>query len=220
MDFIRRFLAYAHLESLCGMSSNQLALCQPEGWASWAMTEVVYAEESYRSFLLGIFSFLPIVIVLFLAGFASALPVTVPRPDTTQFLVLNTVLNRVFKKMVDQPRPPHPAEINSVGKGFPSDHAQFMSFFVVYLIVRGGTTKKRVSRPYVLFYAVMTAIVCYSRVYNGHHTVGQVLAGVGVGAVLGWGCATAVLQRPMRWLVDKCITTIMLWCTGWTAHIV
>jgi dolichyldiphosphatase len=96
----------------------------------------------------------------------------------------------------------------------PSSHAQFVSFFAVYLTLflllrhtpHPTTTHTPLSlthRSLLSLAALLSAsAVAASRVYLNYHTPKQVLAGVGVGVVVavGW---FGVVELARRWgLVD------------------
>ncbi|THD25660.1 Dolichyldiphosphatase [Fasciola hepatica] len=106
-------------------------------------------------------------------------------------LVLNRFCNSVMKKCLKQPRPVVPNRIPPDSFGMPSDHGQFMGFFfsfcVLLIILRLGehSMKHSTRRILLLVCAVATTLTCYSRVYLKYHTVGQVLVGTIVGAILG-----------------------------------
>lgn len=94
------------------------------------------------------------------------------------------------------------------GYGMPSSHAQFMSFFGVYLtlflIVRHtpGATSHLVVRMVVLAVLAVGAVaVAASRIYLNYHTLKQVLVGstAGVVCAVGWFAVTSFL-REQGWI--------------------
>ncbi|KAJ1839236.1 hypothetical protein LPJ70_005139, partial [Coemansia sp. RSA 2708] len=99
--------------------------------------------------------------------------------------LLNELLNLIIKLIIREPRP---HEHLGDGYGMPSSHAQFMGFFVVYVVVYLETrvvmhqVHRRVVQAGSL---VLGGLVLISRVYLGYHTVRQVLAGAIVGAGTG-----------------------------------
>mmetsp|Transcript_26057 Transcript_26057/g.68579 ORF Transcript_26057/g.68579 Transcript_26057/m.68579 type:complete len:136 (-) Transcript_26057:33-440(-) len=70
----------------------------------------------------------------------------------------------------------------------PSNHSQFMGFFVVFAILV-LTLRVRIHRVLknvcILFVVTLTLTVCYSRTELGFHTVDQVVAGLIFGALFG-----------------------------------
>ncbi|KAA0196802.1 Dolichyldiphosphatase [Fasciolopsis buskii] len=106
-------------------------------------------------------------------------------------LLLNRVCNSIIKKYLKQHRPNVPNRPSPEDFGMPSDHAQFMGFFLSFsallIILRlGERSMRRSIRIILLTVCTMTTVLtCYSRIYLQYHTVAQVLVGTVVGAVLG-----------------------------------
>ncbi|EPY23485.1 dolichyldiphosphatase [Strigomonas culicis] len=295
-DVVAQLVSYAHLAARCTLDPSA-AQCGREGWSSWALTEVTYRRDHPLSFLFGVSSFLPLVVVMFLSGLASApSPRRMPALALLMFLVVNVGLNVTLKRVLQSPRPQHPLAAHTTTHGMPSDHAQFMSFFVVYLVcgdyrrrrgrieqlfkqaapppvtppvtaVATPLTRKEpkpISSPFrkkekrdeadeqgkakgqrqdgaqgegaaaaaepsvkepvsvVLYLFFITALltVCWGRVYNGYHTVGQVVVGMVAGSVLAVLCATVPAQRAMLFFVEHVVVEVMFACTSWTDLIV
>ena len=116
------------------------------------------------------------------------------RRDYTTFYalggqLLNLVFNKILKKLIDQPRPIHNHELSD--SGMPSNHSQFIGYFVVYYSIQFlfNSHSKTLSVQYKYFYSfslfILGALVCFSRYYLGYHTVDQVLVGAGVGTTVG-----------------------------------
>ena len=95
------------------------------------------------------------------------------------------------------------------GYGMPSSHAQFMTFFSVYLtlfLLFRHTPAYATSYPYcgallraivILALCAGAAAVAASRIYLNYHTPRQVLAGCGAGVIcaFGWFIVTGLLRR-------------------------
>lgn len=208
-------------------------------WNAWSITQVLYRERDPVSRLLGLSSILPFVIVLFLCGLASApSPHRVPALVFLLGLTTSVCLNVLLKSCIRSPRPAHPApSVNhSTIHGMPSDHAQFMWFVTTYLLhtnrPKAVVAKKpngshlanvvRNSMPSAAMSAFLitgAVLVTVGRVYNGHHTVGQVL----VGAVLGCGLGLLWRKAPLSlWLVSfakRVVVPVMLYCTAWVDRV-
>ncbi|KAJ5669338.1 dolichyldiphosphatase [Penicillium macrosclerotiorum] len=119
-------------------------------------------------------------------------------------------LNFVLKRIIKEERP---KEMFGKGYGMPSSHAQFMTFFAVYLtlfLVFRHSPAYAGSYPYCDFFlrAALTVGLCASavavsasRVYLSYHTPRQVLAGCGAGLVcaFGWFVVTGLLRR-LGWI--------------------
>ena len=84
----------------------------------------------------------------------------------------------------------------------PSDHAQFTFFIAMYVFSQLKAHGHLVFRSMILSSITLVLLciwVCYSRLYLGVHTLGQVLVGSVLGLVLGrlWFLVTH------RWLVSS-----------------
>lgn len=100
-------------------------------------------------------------------------------------LLLSTAVNAVLKRVFAQARPIGSAKL---GHGMPSDHAQFSLFFCVYAavwIVHRCRMRRACKGALIALMAVGVAVVCYSRIHLGVHSVEQVVAGGCAGALLG-----------------------------------
>jgi dolichyldiphosphatase len=94
-------------------------------------------------------------------------------------------------------------EMHGRGYGMPSSHAQFSSFFAVYLfllLLRRGLGGRELPRwrrgGYALVSVVGSGLVAGSRVYLNYHTLRQVVVGYFAGTVcaLGWYAVTGWLR--------------------------
>lgn len=111
------------------------------------------------------------------------------------------------------------------GYGMPSSHAQFMTFFAVYLtlfLVTRHSPSYTGSYPYCdfLLRAAVTvglcaaaAAVAASRIYLNYHTPRQVLAGCGAGfmCACGWFVITGLLRRSgwIDWAEDLAVARLL-----------
>lgn len=107
----------------------------------------------------------------------------------------------------------------------PSSHAQFMTFFAVYLtlfLLFRHTPSPMNAYPYcdVLLRGAVTVGICasavavsVSRVYLNYHTPRQVLAGCGAGFVCacGWFVVTSLLRRLgwIDWAADLTVSRLL-----------
>ncbi|XP_049851051.1 dolichyldiphosphatase 1-like [Schistocerca gregaria] len=90
-------------------------------------------------------------------------------------LLLNEGLNYVLKNSIMQPRPPNSFK---QGYGMPSDHTQFMGFFLVQALWENYTFKKQnlfiqASRFFVIL--LMSVVVGYGRIVMNLHTTQQII---------------------------------------------
>lgn len=98
---------------------------------------------------------------------------------------------RVIKPLVARPRPEYSVpgvdvRVPNGGRdGFPSNHASnaAAAAFVLSSAYPGGT----------LAFAALAGLIAYSRVYVGAHYPGDVLAGLALGAAIGWAWASLLL---------------------------
>jgi len=106
-------------------------------------------------------------------------------------------LNWALKRLIREQRP---KTMHGRGYGMPSSHAQFVSFFAVYLgllLARRGLGGKELvwwrRASYTLIAMVGSGVVASSRIYLSYHTEKQVFVGYAVGVVfaVGWYVATA-----------------------------
>jgi dolichyldiphosphatase len=116
-------------------------------------------------------------------------------------------------------------EMFGKGYGMPSSHAQFMTFFAVYLslfLLLRHTPSYASAYPYCDFIlrGALTVGLCAgavavsaSRVYLNYHTPRQVLAGCGAGFVCacGWFVITGLLRRLgwIDWAADMTLSRLL-----------
>ncbi|KAG5498551.1 hypothetical protein JKF63_02837 [Porcisia hertigi] len=238
-----------HSAALATIAGGSSTPTEPLHWKSWAMTEVVYRQNDLLSKLFGISSIGPVALMVFLAGLASA-PCRerrIPAVNLVLYLILSFCLNVVLKAFIRSQRPAHPAAgMNyTTVNGMPSDHAQFMAGFSVYLLRRwkhmrhqrtersesgliqrrkhasAGVALAKASPPYALIALLLcgTLFIGAGRVYNGYHTIGQVLLGWVVGTALALTCTTPRVQCGFTWISERVLVPFMLVCTFWTQAI-
>ncbi|GLI80929.1 hypothetical protein PoHVEF18_009296 [Penicillium ochrochloron] len=131
-------------------------------------------------------------------------------------------LNFVLKRLIKEERP---KEMFGKGYGMPSSHAQFMTYFAVYLtlflVFRHSPTYAG-SYPYsnFLLRTALTVGLCASavavsasRVYLSYHTPRQVLAGsaTGLACALGWFVVTGLLRSTgwIEWATDLTLSRLL-----------
>ena len=154
-----------------------------------SIVDLTYVEyptaDGLYGLILSLISLTPIA--LFIALFALALVNRDLRYGLLVLgLLLSTIANEVAKKLIKQNRP---AFSHKTGYGMPSDHSQFMTFWMVSIITY--FTARRVLRGWFFLSfsvcnATLTALVMYSRYYLDVHSVEQVLVGGIIGVVLGY----------------------------------
>ena len=172
-------------------------------WQTWIYSEVLYDSDDKLSFLLALISLAPIALIFILAVL-SALPTVLAR-NSARFLIillLAEAVNQLLKRIIRQNRPmPHwyPQEVISsrakhLGYGMPSSHTQmiFTAAMTSFLLpMKSAPNRYRMFR-YGQW--VLAVLVGYSRVYNGYHTLQQVI----VGAIVG--CACAYYFVKIKWI--------------------
>ncbi|CAG7936824.1 unnamed protein product [Penicillium salamii] len=131
-------------------------------------------------------------------------------------------LNFVLKRLIKEERP---KEMFGKGYGMPSSHAQFMTFFSVYLTFfllfrhSKASASSYPNAAVLLRFLVMLALclgaagVAASRVYLNYHTPKQVLAGCGAGftCACAWFVVTSLLRRTgwIEWGLELTISRLM-----------
>ncbi|KAJ5936777.1 hypothetical protein N7466_003227 [Penicillium verhagenii] len=131
-------------------------------------------------------------------------------------------LNFVLKRLIKEERP---KEMLGKGFGMPSSHAQFMTFFSVYLtffLLFRHTPAYATSYPFLgtllrgavtLILLAVAGAVATSRIYLNYHTPRQVLAGCGAGVVcaFGWFVITGLLRRWgwIDWAVELTLSRLL-----------
>ena len=102
--------------------------------------------------------------------------------------MINLVLNKVLKKIFDQPRPGDNSDLSD--SGMPSNHSQFMGYICTYYIIQFLFNSPKLTVVYRLFYSLLLCTlclaVCYSRHYLEYHTVDQIIVGALIGSSFGF----------------------------------
>eukprot|EP00285_Hemiselmis_virescens_P005155 CAMPEP_0173397848 /NCGR_PEP_ID=MMETSP1356-20130122/39651_1 /TAXON_ID=77927 ORGANISM="Hemiselmis virescens, Strain PCC157" /NCGR_SAMPLE_ID=MMETSP1356 /ASSEMBLY_ACC=CAM_ASM_000847 /LENGTH=184 /DNA_ID=CAMNT_0014357197 /DNA_START=102 /DNA_END=652 /DNA_ORIENTATION=+ len=121
--------------------------------------------------------------------------------------LLNEVSNYVFKRLLKQPRPPGAPRVGMHESGMPSNHAQFMGFFVAFgvLVVlyrlRGYHPVEKAAT--LVGTVSLGLLVCRSRLLFGFHTFEQVAVGFVIGLLSGCAwyalCTVAVFPKFRGW---------------------
>ncbi|OQE21625.1 hypothetical protein PENSTE_c011G07911 [Penicillium steckii] len=189
--------------------------------ASLSLTHVHYNPEDPLSFLSAWLALLPQALCVSYATLAWAsreMEVILMFAGQLACEALNFVLKRIIKE--ERPR-----EMFGKGYGMPSSHAQFMTFFAVYLtlfLLFRHTPSYASSYPYCDFIlrGALTIGLCASavavsasRIYLNYHTPRQVLAGCGAGFVCacGWFVITGLLRRLgwIDWAADLTVSRLL-----------
>lgn len=124
------------------------------------------------------------------------------RRDYSTFFALggqlfNLLLNKILKKLIDEPRPLDSLDISD--SGMPSNHSQFIGYFATFYILQFLFNSKILSIQYRCLYSfflvILATLVCYSRYYLEYHTIAQVLVGVAIGSSVGvlWSMIDIIL---------------------------
>jgi len=102
------------------------------------------------------------------------------------FEVINSIINSVLKSLIRQERPSGGRSIinekytGSNVYGMPSSHTQNVAFSTVFLyLVKGSPT-------YLILESFILALTFYQRWKYKRHTVEQLIAGIGVGTIIGY----------------------------------
>jgi len=137
-------------------------------------------------------------------------------------------VNFALKRLVKESRP---KQMHGRGYGMPSSHAQFSSFFAVYLfllLLRRGLGGRELPRwrrnGYALVSVVGSGLVAGSRVYLNYHTPKQVVVGYLAGTVcaLGWYVVTGWLRATelgkggwvRHFTGERRLWEVLLWVGG------
>ncbi|RNF06720.1 PAP2 family protein [Trypanosoma rangeli] len=195
-------------------------------WFVWRATAVCYNPHDPLTFLFALLALLPIVVLLFLAGLASAPSSRQQKASLVLLLglVLNAGANAFMKRCIQSPRPRHPAsgDLNCStpsAHGMPSDHAQFMFFFITWLMRRAALTGLPMALEMRAFLLSAAFAVSYGRVYNNYHYPMQVIVGGLIGVTNAYLCTTpsgeAILHQAA-----VAVSPVKNFCTGWVQFLV
>ncbi|ESO08963.1 hypothetical protein HELRODRAFT_73990 [Helobdella robusta] len=181
-------------------------------WKSISLTHVEYPEGDLVGLGLAWCSLLPIFILV-----SCGTLIAFRRDLHTIFFLIGLVvdegLNFVLKSIIQEYRPMSRSVIFTE-YGMPSSHAQFMSFFAVYMVLflcirvhhnsPTGIIWKHLSCIGVLIAALL---VCYSRVYLLYHTIDQVTWGIVAGSVMG-----SIWFLNVHFIFSNYFPLIASWC--------
>ena len=120
----------------------------------------------------------PYIIV---AGYVAAIILTRDMEYAIFFMgqLMNETLCLLLKNTIRHERPKGSPKSDF---GMPSQHSQFMSYFVTYSILL-MFFRKRVKSLYILILVSLLILVVYSRVYLLYHFWSQIFVGLGIGSV-------------------------------------
>jgi membrane-associated phospholipid phosphatase len=108
---------------------------------------------------------------------------------------VSVLLNFILKGLFKHPRPNDESHVFNIEKlyrtnvsfdkyGMPSGHAQAVFFTAIYTFL--CLSAIQLTFPVLFFYIFIACLTSYQRVKYKHHTVGQVVAGAVVGAILAY----------------------------------
>jgi membrane-associated phospholipid phosphatase len=196
-------------------------------YQTWLFSEVLYDTDDKLSLFFGIISLIPLLI-LFILTILSSIPTVVSR-NSARFLIILLIneaicqlLKRVFRQ--GRPEPAWPYEMRAsrerqLGHGMPSSHTQLMfcgamtTFLLSTAANNKGTTTNALHK-YRLFrfgFWVLALLVGISRVYNGYHSVSQVIAGAVVGCAVAFGLVQIKLIKTAAELLTQGLQQIATW---------
>ncbi len=91
-------------------------------------------------------------------------------------LIITIVVVFALQAITKDPRP------RFTGYGFPSAHATITTLLTIWIILKLKGNSLIIS----IILTIFLILVCISRVYEGYHTVTQVIAGVFLGIIAIW----------------------------------
>ncbi|KAF7322961.1 Galactose oxidase [Mycena chlorophos] len=117
-----------------------------------------------------------------------------------------------LKRIIRQPRPDHGRKKTY---GMPSTHSASVSFYAVYISLAAIFLPLHPSLPatarwFPVIATPWAVVVIASRIWLGHHTIAQVVAGA------GWGsfCALVAMRLWRGWL-DEYGRVVETWVNSW-----
>ncbi|KAG5674014.1 hypothetical protein PVAND_004007 [Polypedilum vanderplanki] len=156
-------------------------------WKSLSLTLVEYPRNDVFGKFMAILALAPLYII---ATF-STISLRCRDLHTIFYFIgilLNEALNMTLKYLIKEPRPAV-RDNYYVQFGMPSSHSQFMLFFTTYSILflfkrlHQNSLVERIFRGIiVILMIIVTALICYGRLYLMYHTLSQVI----VGAIIGF----------------------------------
>ncbi|KAL2855413.1 hypothetical protein BJY01DRAFT_204108 [Aspergillus pseudoustus] len=184
--------------------------------ASLSLTHVHYNPEDHLSFLSAWLALVPqalCVVYVTLVWATREVEVGLMFAGQLGCEALNFALKRIIKEE-------RPKQMFGKGYGMPSSHAQFVSFFAVYmglfLLSRHSPNLANDSLIFRIVASLGIALgstaVAVSRIYLTYHTTRQVLAGCAVGVVfaLAWFSFTGFLRSYgwVEWGLDHSVARL------------
>jgi len=178
---------------------------------TWKHISLTHVEYPVGDIFGGVLAWMSLVPVFIIVGFITLI---FSRPDLHTILffigqLCNEIINYTLKKVIAHPRPARNRSERLFSEhGMPSSHAQFMSFFIVYLSLflfirlhhhSGQLVRHKIWKYSVwLTFSVSTILVFISRVYLLYHTINQVIVGAVVGSINGlvWFSMVHLLLSP------------------------
>ncbi|KAF4324060.1 hypothetical protein BBO99_00002336 [Phytophthora kernoviae] len=159
---------------------------------AFELTWVVYDPTDPLGVILALFTLSPIFIMIMYATLvASQRDLDTISMFTGQMITV--VLNKVLKKVINQPRP-EGAPMS--GSGMPSAHSQFIAFFAAYVVAytwKRLNSRRRQEQWFTIVSVLVVAVLtCYSRIHLGYHSTEQVVVGVVFGVLTGHDVLTLV----------------------------
>ena len=187
-------------EQLCGLAHLDFAF-------------VPFDPSDYtRGAIAALFAFLPYFCGVFLIGYALASR-SRPLAFVIAGILVNEAANKVLKNAFRQPRPPGAALSNY---GMPSSHSQFCAYLAVcqFMLVKKSVAR-RSAHPLFLLLACVTAVMMWSRVYLGFHTVSQTVVGAVAGAAVAVSWIIVVqrfhtVQWCLIWCFESALTVVRM----------
>ena len=202
----------------------------PPPLTSFSLTHVQYNANDKLGFLAAGLSLAPVFLIV---AYVTA---TLARRDLYLFTglvgqILNTILNVVIKRIIRQPRPilnhSIPDAVGFSPHGMPSNHSQFVFFFVGFWLPWIFTNRNNISRTRITsnggsgcvcyrYLAAFVIVVCAfavlaARVYLNYHTIAQVgvgaVVGILVGSVWHWVTCTWIVPIVFPWVTSLSIAS-------------
>lgn len=155
----------------------------------FSLTHIVYdSEDGLFGWIMALMSLSPVFIIVAICS-----SILVHREVHSIFLLLGQIccvlLNQILKNIFRQPRPDGKLGVQ-MSYGMPSDHAQFISCFLVYMIcwlsMTCSFTKSSTRILFISCLIVLWSCVVYGRHFLGEHTTPQIVVGIFVGSLFGY----------------------------------
>ncbi|KAI8328444.1 PAP2 superfamily protein [Chlamydoabsidia padenii] len=181
---------------------------------SLSLTHVQFDAKDPVAYAMAYITLTPLAILVFYASNV------VSRRELVSVIMLlgqltNELVNAILKEYFQIHRP---YDYLGTGYGMPSSHAQFVWYFAtfgtIYLLRHIQLTTPVWKKLSVTCMVVMACLVCWSRIYLGYHTLGQVVMGsvVGVGYGLVWYMAMEMVRARgyLTWFLNTSLARWLL----------